>query len=286
MPRGGSNMPNTRSSSADEIGIAVAEPDEHERALDVELARVLAQIDRARQRAAHAARRHDVGVEVAEHLDQRAAARRQLAELLVRDDARGRPALGRAGLERVLEDVAGERRPHVAERQLRERLRQRRHLGGRGPDLLRRSGRRPLRRARGRGSPTARTRLPLCSSFSRSLVAASSPSRPRVSSAFVMRSSICFQLGTPIPAPTTRAALPVRICSMRDSGIVCSCILNPQACSLIGAHRSDRSRWGQPKSGLAARRCGPARCGKLCGRCGSDASSRSPSSSSARWSAC
>ena len=48
--------------------------------------------------------------------DERAAARRQLAELLVRDHARRRPLVGRGGLERVLEHVAGERRPDMAER--------------------------------------------------------------------------------------------------------------------------------------------------------------------------
>jgi len=119
-----------------QVGIAVAEPDEHERALDVHLAGVVAEVDGARQGAADRVRRDDVGVEVAEHLDEGAAARRQLAELLVRDHAAGRPLRGRLALERVLEHLTGERGPHVAERQLREDLGERRHLEGRGPHLL------------------------------------------------------------------------------------------------------------------------------------------------------
>ena len=59
-----------------EVGIAEAEPDEHERPLDVELARVVAEVDGARQGATHGTGRDHVGVEVAEHLHERAAARR------------------------------------------------------------------------------------------------------------------------------------------------------------------------------------------------------------------
>jgi hypothetical protein len=119
-----------------QIGIAEAEADEHQRALDVRLARVVAQVDGARQRAAHRARRDDVGVEVAEHLHHRAAAARQPAQLLVGDDLRLGPALGPVVQQRRLEDVARERGPDVAERQLGDGLGHRRRLVRRLPGVL------------------------------------------------------------------------------------------------------------------------------------------------------